>query len=138
MKSEANSLHHHPRPNADGFTCAHCHRPVPGTLSGTKHRNHCPICLWSLHVDHQPGDRSASCGGAMEPIAITVKPNGEWAILHRCQNCGAVRINRVAGDDNELALISLALRPLAQPCFPLDQLADAIRPHKPPQTRPTQ
>jgi ribosome biogenesis GTPase len=58
----------------------------------------------------------------MEPIAVWVRPNGEWAIVHRCRKCGAVRTNRVAGDDNELALMSLAVRPLARPPFPLDRL----------------
>ena len=33
------------------------------------------------------------------------------------------RINRIAGDDNELALMSLAVRPLASPPFPLDRLS---------------
>jgi len=35
---------------------------------------------------------------------------------------GALNANRIAGDDNELALLSLAVRPLAQPPFPLDTL----------------
>jgi ribosome biogenesis GTPase len=59
----------------------------------------------------------------MEPIALWVKPNGEWAIVHRCRQCGAMRTNRIAGDDSEVALISLAVRPLARPPFPLDRLA---------------
>jgi len=36
--------------------------------------------------------------------------------------CAAVRVNRVAGDDNPLALTRIAVRPLAQPAFPLDAL----------------
>ena len=58
----------------------------------------------------------------MEPIAVWVRYNGEWAIVHRCKRCQALRVNRIAGDDNELVLISLALRPLARPPFPLDGL----------------
>ena len=58
----------------------------------------------------------------MEPIAVWVRRDGEWAIVHRCRKCGALRTNRIAGDDNELALMSLAVRPLAQPPFPLDRL----------------
>ena len=57
----------------------------------------------------QPGDRRSNCRGEMEPIAVWVKANGEWALLHRCRNCGTVRANRIAGDDNELLLMSLAL-----------------------------
>jgi hypothetical protein len=59
----------------------------------------------------------------MEPIGLWVRHGGEWAVIHRCQSCGALRTNRVAGDDAELALISLAVRPLAQPPFPLDTVA---------------
>jgi hypothetical protein len=62
----------------------------------------------------------------MEPIAIQVRRDGEWAIVHRCTRCGALRTNRIAGDDSELALVSLAVRPLARPPFPLDQLAEDI------------
>ena len=70
-------------------------------------------------MDYRPGDRSAACGGQMEPIAVWVRRGGEWAIVHRCRECGTLRDNRIAGDDNEFALLSLAVRPLAQPPFPL-------------------
>jgi len=102
------------------FTCARCGKAVPASAAGTEHRNHCPSCLWSLHLDCELGDRAAACGGTMEPIAVWVRRNGEWAIVHRCRECGVVRVNRIAGDDNQLALISLAVRPLAKPPFPLD------------------
>ena len=118
--------HYKPRPGpvvSDAqFVCGHCHRAVAGHAQGTEHRNHCPWCLWSLHVDGRPGDRAASCGGMMEPVAVSVRRGGEWAIIHRCRDCGALRANRIAGDDNELVLMSLAMRPLAQPPFPLDRL----------------
>jgi len=58
----------------------------------------------------------------MEPIPVWVKSGGEWSLVHRCSGCGALRVNRIAGDDNELLLLSLALRPIAQPAFPLDRL----------------
>ena len=107
-------------PNA--FTCGRCNQVVPGLAPGTEHRNHCPLCLWSLHVDMHAGDRRSGCRGLMEPIALWVRRGGEWSIVHRCQQCGILRANRIAGDDNELALMSLAVRPLAQPPFPLDRL----------------
>ena len=59
----------------------------------------------------------------MEPISVWVRVDGEWAIVHRCRTCGMIRANRVAGDDSELLLVSLAVRPLARPPFPLDRLA---------------
>lgn len=55
----------------------------------------------------------------MEPIAIAVRGEGEWAIVHRCTGCQTLKTNRIAGDDHELALLALALRPLASPAFPL-------------------
>lgn len=73
-------------------------------------------------MDIRIGDRRSSCKAAMEPIAVWVKPNGEWAIVHRCRQCGALRVNRISPDDNEVVLLSLALKPLARPAFPLDRI----------------
>jgi hypothetical protein len=73
-------------------------------------------------VDEMPGDRASECHGAMEPIAVWVRPGGDWAIIHRCRSCGELHSNRVAGDDNELALMALAVRAIAQPPFPLERL----------------
>lgn len=54
----------------DSFTCKVCGRPVVSVGAGSGHRNHCPNCLSSLHVDIEPGDRAADCGGIMEPVAV--------------------------------------------------------------------
>jgi hypothetical protein len=107
------------------FRCAHCRLDVPTDAAGTRHRNHCPACLWSRHVDGRPGDRRMAdeCGSAMEPIAISVRGGGEWVIIHRCTGCGELKSNRAAGDDSPLLLLRLAVRPLALPPFPLDLLA---------------
>jgi hypothetical protein len=104
------------------FVCAQCGQKVSTNGAQVKHRNHCPRCLWSRHLDVNAGDRQSSCGGMMEPIAISVRGNGEWSIVHRCRRCGALDVNTIAGDDNELALMSLAVRPLAQPPFPIHVL----------------
>ncbi len=106
----------------DGFTCVHCRTPVSSLAWGTNNRNHCPRCLWSRHVDDAIGDRRSSCAQAMEPIAVAAKTDGEWAIVHRCVGCGQLRSNRIAGDDDERALLALALRPIASPAFPLDEI----------------
>ncbi|HEY3375949.1 MAG TPA: ribosome small subunit-dependent GTPase A [Armatimonadota bacterium] len=105
------------------FTCAHCRAPVASDGAGSAHRNHCPHCLWSLHLDERPGDRAAGCSGHMEPVAVWARKGGEWALIHRCQACGVLRSNRIAADDNELLLMSLAVRPLAQPPFRLEVVA---------------
>ena len=111
------------RPGADSFRCRNCRLDVPATAPGTKHRNHCPSCLWSCHLDADaPGDRAAACAGSMEPIAVSVHDDGEWALVHRCASCAAVSLNRIAGDDNAFALMRLAVKPLARPPFPLDAL----------------
>ncbi len=110
------------------FTCTRCRAQVPTLSYGTRHRNHCPLCLWSRHVDDEPGDRRCACRQAMEPVAIEVRLDGEWAIVHRCTGCGTLRTNRIAGDDDERALLALALRPLAHPAFPLDLRRPAATP----------
>jgi hypothetical protein len=110
------------RRGASSFRCRNCGLDVPMQAPGTAHRNHCPSCLWSRHVDDVPGDRGAGCDAAMEPVAISSRRDGEWAIVHRCRGCRTVHVNRIAGDDNPLVLMQLAVRPLANPPFPLDRL----------------
>lgn len=109
------------------FTCKHCGREVVPEGAGSDHRNHCPNCLHSLHVDNEPGDRESDCGGKMEPIAVWVRNNGEWAIIHRCKSCGALSSNRVAADDNPMKLMSIAMRPIGNPPFPIERLDDLQR-----------
>ena len=57
----------------DSFTCRVCGRPVVLAGAGIDHRNHCPNCLSSLHVDDEPGDRAADCGGIMDAIGVWVR-----------------------------------------------------------------
>jgi ribosome biogenesis GTPase len=59
----------------------------------------------------------------MDPVAVWVRSDGEWALIHRCRECGALSSNRIASDDNEMLLLSLAVRPLSSPPFPLERLA---------------
>lgn len=87
---------------SDSFTCKVCGRLVVPTGAGSNHRNHCPNCLSSLHLDIEPGDREADCGGIMEPVGVWVRKNGEWALIHRCRRCGHLSSNRVAADDNPM------------------------------------
>jgi hypothetical protein len=118
--SKSDQLRRH---ESDGFTCINCRLQVAGEAWGTKHRNHCPACLHSRHVDETPGDRASPCKGVMEPIGIEVcagSRDGEWAIIHRCRACNQLRTNRIAGDDAERTLLALALRPIANPAFPID------------------
>lgn len=98
-------------PCLDPFTCKICGRMVTPGGAGTEHRNHCPNCLSSVHMDEKPGDRASDCHGVMEPIAVWVRKSGEWAIIHRCKVCGKFSSNRIAADDNPMKLMAIALRP---------------------------
>jgi len=51
----------------------------------------------------------------MEPIAVTVRGEHRWMLIHRCTRCGRLRMNRTAADDNVLLLVQLAALPLANP-----------------------
>ncbi len=114
-------------PCRDSFTCKVCGRLVLPDGAGSEHRNHCPYCLSSQHLDVEPGDRAADCGGAMEPIAVWVRKSGEWAVIHRCRICGALSSNRIAADDNPVKLISLAMKPAAFPPFPVERMEELVR-----------
>lgn len=82
--------------------------------SGGRHRNHCPYCLWSRHVDGRvPGDRASDCGSVMQPVGVVARANGEQAVLHRCLGCGVERHCRVAADDDVHLLMRLS--PVALP-----------------------
>jgi DNA-directed RNA polymerase subunit M/transcription elongation factor TFIIS len=104
------------------FICINCGSLIYPAMSGTDHRNHCPHCLCSKHLDELPGDRAAVCHGNMKPISIWVKDNEEWSIVHRCQKCGKLSVNRVAPDDNEELLLALARKPLLTIPFPSENL----------------
>jgi len=102
-----------------GFTCCNCNiKVVFSNTLGTAHRNHCPKCLYSLHLDKEfSGDRRASCGGHMRPIGLTFKKEGhdkyghdkegELMIIHECSACERISINRLAADDDERAILVL-------------------------------
>lgn len=105
-----------------GFTCRVCGWAVSPIMDGGSQRSHCPKCLSSLHLDEEPGDRASDCGGHMEPIGVWVRKGGEWAIIHRCRRCGKLSSNRIASDDNQVLLMSIAVRPLSSPPFPLSEL----------------
>ncbi|MEV6205295.1 RNHCP domain-containing protein [Streptomyces sp. NPDC051771] len=102
------------------FACAWCGLTVSAYASDGAPRNHCPSCLHSRHVlDHVEGGAS-DCEGRMSPIAIAVLRTGDWRVIHRCVRCDELTSNPVCVDDNQLILMRMAVRPLAQPPFPLE------------------
>ena len=96
--------------NDSGFVCANCGKEVQPL--GYSSRNHCPFCLWSLHLDENPGDRASECGGKLRPITATPDPKKGYVIRHRCEKCGAERNCKAAmapctQPDNIKLIISL-------------------------------
>ena len=93
---------------SEPFKCRHCRAFIGMPPTGGSQRNHCPMCLYSLHVDLKtPGDRASECRSLMEPIASFYRPNLEQVVVHRCLGCGFERYNRIAADDNPVLLGSL-------------------------------
>lgn len=127
VKSRRPRADYRQEPCMESFVCRVCGNPVAPEGAGSMHRNHCPKCLCSVHVDNEPGDRASLCRGIMDPVSVWVRKNGEWAVIHRCRLCGALSSNRIAADDNPALLMSIAVKPLAMPPFPLDSLEDGIR-----------
>jgi hypothetical protein len=102
-----------------GFKCDHCQSLVPvSRFIGTAHRNQCPACLWSKHVDQKfAGDRKSACLGLMEPVGLAFKAvgvdkygqprQGELMIIHHCLECHKFSLNRIAADDEPKAILEL-------------------------------
>jgi len=80
--------------NDGGFICQNCGKEV--LPLGYTSRNHCPFCLWSLHLDVNPGDRASECGGKMEPVRVEIDSKKGYVIIHKCTKCGEIRRNRTA------------------------------------------
>jgi len=114
-----------------GFTCTHCGAFVSiDERMGTLNRNHCTTCLWSKHVDEEKGDRAAICGGSMMPIGLTFKhegmgKTGEIMLIHQCEKCNKISINRIARDDPEATIMQIYENSLQTQQEIRDQLAGA-------------
>ncbi|MFH1412726.1 MAG: RNHCP domain-containing protein [bacterium] len=89
----------------ENFKCKRC----GAKINGNGYTNHCPHCLWSRHVDINPGDRNENCHGIMEPM--TVEQNGQdYYIIHQCQRCGIVRRNKISKEDDFDQVIKLNIQ----------------------------
>jgi len=89
--------------NEEDFVCEKCGFKV----TGNGYTNHCPKCLWSKHVDINPGDRNETCGGLMKPTEVTLKDN-IWRITHRCEKCNFTRINKASEADDVNLIIKIS------------------------------
>ena len=81
--------------NEEDFICEHCGFAV----TGNGYTNHCPRCLWSKHVDVNPGDRASTCGGMMKPFEVQMV-KGEFEIVHKCSKCKHTKRNKTSLNDN--------------------------------------
>jgi rubrerythrin len=89
--------------NKEDFTCEKCSFDV----LGNGYTNHCPKCLWSKHVDINPGDRAADCGGLMKPTLVEEK-GGEYSITHECSLCGHTKKNKTSPEDDFNKIVEVA------------------------------
>lgn len=86
----------------EDFACRHC----GGHVKGSGYTDHCPKCLWSRHVDINPGDRQVDCRGMMEPINAEQKGD-EYIIHYRCQKCSYEHQVKAAKNDNFETILQL-------------------------------
>lgn len=79
----------------ENFVCEKCSLEVVGD----GFTNHCPKCLWSKHVDNDPGDRENSCGGLMKPYRVETTKVGEFLVF-KCEKCKEEKRNKVSPEDD--------------------------------------
>lgn len=94
----------------DEFICENCGFKVPKL--GYSSRDHCPNCLYSKHVDKNPGDRAEECQGVLRPISVELNSKKGYVIIYKCKKCGKIRKNISAKDDNMNKIIKLTANPV--------------------------
>ena len=92
--------------NDESFICENCGKEV-SKLNYTA-RDHCPFCLYSKHVDINPGDRENECKGLLEPIGIE-KYKDTYKIIYKCKKCNELHKNIMASDDDINKIIELSI-----------------------------
>ena len=90
------------------FKCENCGRKVHKL--GYSCRNHCPYCLYSKHVDINPGDRAESCHGLLEPVGLENSSKKGYVIIFKCTKCGKIVKNKAAEDDDMDMIIKLSTK----------------------------
>lgn len=81
--------------NKEDFVCEHCGESVVGN----GYTDHCPKCLWSKHVDVNPGDREATCHGMMKPVRVE-REGKEYVLTNHCEKCNYEKRNKISLWDN--------------------------------------
>lgn len=79
------------------FICEKCGQKVEKLNYSS--RDHCNYCLYSKHVDINPGDRLNKCQGLLKPIGIE-KYKDTFKIVYICEKCQKKHKNIMARDDD--------------------------------------
>lgn len=90
----------------EDFICENCGAKV--SKSDYTARDHCPLCLYSKHVDINPGDRANNCKGLLEPIGIE-KFKDTYKIIYKCVKCKQIHKNIMLKDDDLDLIIQLSI-----------------------------
>lgn len=89
----------------EGFVCENCKKEV--FALGYTSRDHCPYCLYSKHVDINPGDRANLCKGLLKPTGIE-KFKDTYKIIYVCEKCKTPHKNIIAKDDDMNRIIEIS------------------------------
>lgn len=89
----------------ENFICENCGKNVSKLVYSS--RDHCPYCLYSKHVDINPGDRANECKGLLRPVGIE-KFKETFKILYICQKCKEQHKNVMAKDDDINKVIEIS------------------------------
>jgi len=87
------------------FICENCKQKIEKLNYTT--RDHCNHCLYSKHLDINPGDRQNTCKGLLKPIGIE-KFKNTYKIIYKCEKCNKIHKNIMANDDNMDLIIELS------------------------------
>ena len=90
----------------ENFICEKCGKEVKKAIKTA--RDHCNYCLYSKHVDINPGDRMNPCKGLLKPIGIE-KFKNTYKIIYKCEKCGNVHKNVITDDDDMNLIIQLSV-----------------------------
>ena len=82
---------------------------------------HCPNCFAGVHETDEDG---CECGGTLLPVSVWVKPDDSWEIIRRCSLCGELASTPMSEDDSPIKLLSLAMKPLSVPPFPIEKMEE--------------
>jgi DNA-directed RNA polymerase subunit RPC12/RpoP len=91
----------------EDFICENCQKEVKKSTYTA--RDHCPYCLYSKHVDINPGDRQNTCLGLLKPIGIE-KFKDRYKIIYQCEKCGEIHKNITEREDDINTIIQLSIQ----------------------------